>query len=346
MICLGIETSCDETAVALVDAGGRILANCVASQIALHRRFGGVVPELASRRHLETLLPLLEQALAEADLAPDAIDLVAVTRGPGLIGSLMVGLVAAKALAFAFDKPLVGVHHLAGHIHAARLADAGWRLGGRLTDPGVKPAVGLIVSGGHTELVHIAGDGAIELLGATRDDAAGEAFDKVARLLGLPYPGGPQIDRLSAEGDPERFAFPRGLGGQETLDFSFSGLKTAVALTVETCRKEAEELPIADLAASFQAAVVDVLVEKTLRAAQQAAVDTIVLAGGVAANRGLRQALTQAAAEAGLTLIVPPLDLCTDNAAMIAAGGLYAFARGRRDDLLLEAAPRLPLTQL
>lgn len=336
MLCLGIETSCDETAVAVVDEGHKIHSNIISSQTFVHGKYGGVVPELASRRHLEALLPVLEQALAEAGVAMADIDAVAVTRGPGLMGSLMVGLVAAKALSFAFGKPLIGVHHLAAHIHANFLTGA---------DP-QRPAVCLIVSGGHTDLLLLPGDGLVQRLGGTLDDAAGEAFDKVARILGLGYPGGPKIDALAQKGDAAAFAFPRALPGAD-FDFSYSGLKTAVFQVVQQLQREGKPLPLEDLSASFQQAAIEPLVEKTVRAAETFQVDTILLAGGVAANSGLRKLLAQRAREAGAALHVPPPVLCTDNGAMVAAAGIYAYRRrGHVDDLELEAAARLPLEQL
>jgi len=336
MLCLGIESSCDETSAAVVADGHRVLSNVVASQRDLHRRYGGVVPELASRRHLESFLPVLEEALQEAGVEAAGVDLVAVTRGPGLLGSLLVGLVAAKTLAYVYGKPLVGVHHLAGHVYANFLDGAAppW------------PAVCLIVSGGHTELVFLPGDGHVLRLGGTRDDAAGEAFDKVARLLDLPYPGGPQIDRLAREGDPTAFAFPRAMLADRSYDFSFSGLKTAVALEVERLRQAGAPLPVADLCASFQQAVIDVLAAKTLDAASRCGAAAVLLAGGVAANSALRRRLAEDAAALGLPLHVPAAEYCTDNAAMIAAAGTYAFRAGQVDDLELEAAARLPLERL
>ncbi|REJ38020.1 MAG: tRNA (adenosine(37)-N6)-threonylcarbamoyltransferase complex transferase subunit TsaD [Bacillota bacterium] len=335
-MCLALGGAGDETAAAVVADGRRVLSSVVASQRDLHRRYGGVVPELASRRHLETFLPVLQEALEEAGVRPPDIDLVAVTRGPGLLGSLMVGLMAAKTLAYVYRRPLVGVHHLAGHVYACFL-EAGeppW------------PAVGLIVSGGHTELVLLPGDGRVLRLGGTRDDAAGEAFDKVARLLDLPYPGGPQIDRLARQGDPTAFAFPRAMLGDGTYDFSFSGLKTAVALEVQALRARGGDLPVADLCASFQQAVVDVLAAKTLEAAARYRAASVLLAGGVAANRALRRALEEGARRLGVELRVPPPEYCTDNAAMIAAAGTYAYRAGRVDNLDLEAAARLPLERL
>lgn len=335
MLCLGIETSCDETSVAVVSDSREIYANVISSQRQLHRRYGGVVPELASRRHLEMFLPVLEQSLAEARVHMRQVDLIAVTRGPGLMGSLMVGLVAAKALSYAYDIPLVGVHHLAGHIHANFLAGV---------DP-VWPAVCLIVSGGHTDLVLLPGDDSVQRLGGTRDDAAGEAFDKVARILGLGYPGGPQIDALARSGDPAAFSFPRALL-DESYDFSFSGLKTAVLQTVDRLKQNGGQLPLADLCASFQQAAVEPLVEKTVRAATEFKARCILLAGGVAANSSLRQLMAQRAERAGVAVHAPPPVLCTDNGAMIAAAGIYAYQRGQRDDLDLEAAARLPLERL
>lgn len=335
-LCLGIETSCDETAVGLLADGRRVLANVVASQWDIHSRYGGVVPELASRRHLERFLPCLEEALAVADVTLADVTLVAVTRGPGLIGALMVGVTAAKTLAAVADKPLVGVHHLAGHIHACFLAGADYG----------QPAVCLVVSGGHTSLYHLPGDGSITALGGTRDDAAGEAFDKVARLMGLTYPGGPAIEGLARGGDPAAIDFPRAMLARDNYDFSFSGLKTAVLYALERFRQQDEPPPAADVAASFQQAVVDVLVAKTVRAARTLGVRQVLLAGGVAANGPLRQSLAAAADSIGAALIVPPLDLCTDNGAMIAAAGHYARQQGRSDDLFLTAVDRLPLQQL
>lgn len=335
-LCLGIETSCDETAVAIVADGDQVLANVVASQWDLHRQYGGVVPELASRRHLERLLPSLEEALGAAQCQIEDVDLIAVTRGPGLIGSLMVGVAAAKSLAAALKRPLVGVHHLAGHIHACFLAGASSH----------RPSLALVVSGGHTNLYHLPGDGTVTSLGGTRDDAAGEAFDKVARMLDLGFPGGPAVDRLARAGDPTAFSLPRAMLDQNNYDFSFSGLKTAVFYTIKEYEDKQKPLPKADLAASFQQAVVDVLAAKTLAAAEGLAVQQVLLAGGVAANSQLRGALQDGATQRGVELIVPPLDLCTDNAAMIAAAGYYAYSGGRTDDLFLEVADRLPLEHL
>lgn len=332
-LCLAIETSCDESAAAVVADGRRILSNVVASQADLHERYGGVFPELASRRHLEAVLPVVREALARAGAGWDDIDLLAVTRGPGLVGSLLVGVAAAKALAFARDLPLVGVHHIEGHIYANFL-EAGDSPGG---DPAF-PALCLVVSGGHTHLFLLEGHGRLRRLGRTRDDAAGEAYDKVARLLGLPYPGGPAVDRLARQGDGGAIPFPRAMM-DNGFDFSFSGLKTAVATYLE----RADARPAADVAASFQEAVVEVLVAKTIRAAEATGALAVLLAGGVAANSRLRAALAEACVRRGLPLRVPPPLLCTDNAAMIACAGYHAWRAGRRDGLELEVAARLPL---
>jgi len=326
-LVLGFETSCDETAVALVADGRRVLANAVASQIDLHRKYGGVVPEIASRQHLESLLPVLREALDQAGVTLDQVDLIAATQGPGLVGTLLVGLTAAKALAFALDKPFVGVNHLQGHIYANFL----------LPEAPEFPLVCLVVSGGHTDLIYMEGHGRMELLGRTRDDAAGEAFDKVARLLGLPYPGGPHLERLAAQGDPAAVPFPRAwLEG--TYDFSFSGLKTAVLHLVRGPNPPAP----ADLAAAFQASVVEVLAEKSVRAAVEKGVRNLVLAGGVSANGALRAEVSRRAEPLGIRVFAPPLALCTDNAAMIAAAGYYVWRYGGRvDDLSLSADPNL-----
>jgi len=346
-LCLGIETSCDETAAAVVARDGTVRSSVVASQAHLHARYGGVVPELAARHHVEAVLPAVDQALGDAAVGWDDLDLVAVTRGPGLPAALLVGVAAAKAIAFARGLPLVGVNHLAGHVYAHAL-DAGPARG---PDRLPRPAVCLVVSGSHTDLCLLPEDGGLRLLGTTVDDAAGEAFDKVARLLGLGYPGGPALDRLAREGDPGAVAFPRTLGavaGPRRPDprlvggpfaFSFSGLKTAVATRLEA----APDTPRADLAASFQAAVVEVLVAKTMAAAGAHGVDTVLVAGGVAANSALRTALHAACAATGREARFPPLHYCTDNAAMIAAAGWVAHGQGRRDGWQLDAEPDLPL---
>jgi N6-L-threonylcarbamoyladenine synthase len=311
---LGIDTSCDDTSVAIVDDRMRILANVVASQVEVHHRYGGVVPELACRKHIEAIGPVFRAALDEAGLTLAELDAVAVTRGPGLIGALLVGVSFAKSLAYATGKPLIPVNHLEGHICSAFLEVPSLAC----------PFVCLVVSGGHTELYHCEAPGRYRLLGQTRDDAAGEAFDKVSKLLGLGYPGGPVIDRLARQGNPEAIRFPRAYLEKDSLDFSFSGIKTAVLHYVR--QHGAEKL--ADIAASFQQAVVEVLVAKTLAAARQCAVERVVVTGGVAANAQLRRAMQDACAAAGYQLVVPHPRLCTDNGAMIAAAAHWRYRQG------------------
>jgi N6-L-threonylcarbamoyladenine synthase len=333
---LAIETSCDETAAAVIENGRSLLASTVASQIEIHARYGGVFPEVASRQHVLAILPTVEQTLAKAHLTIADIDAVAATRGPGLAGSLVVGLNAAKGLAFGASLPLIGVNHLEGHIYSAWVQPAGE------TPPPAPcfPLLALLVSGGHTELNLMQDHLQYTRLGATLDDAAGEAFDKVARLLGLPYPGGPSIQKAAEQGDPTAFKFPRAwLEGSH--NFSFSGLKTAVLKEVKRLEQQGAALPTADLAASFQAAVVEVLVEKTMRAAREHGVRQIIVGGGVSANLALRDAFL---AEAQITVNIPPLALCTDNAAMIAAAGYYRFALGRTDGLEIDILPTWPLS--
>jgi len=342
---LGIETSCDETAVAIVRDGRHVESNVIASQTDLHARYGGVVPEQASRAHLRAILPTLSEALAQASLGWQQIDGIAVTFGPGLAGALLVGLNVAKGLAFALRKPLVGVNHLEGHVYA------NWLDVPAAEEP-TFPLVALIVSGGHTDLVLAEAPMAYRRLGRTRDDAAGEAFDKTARLLGLGFPGGPAIERAAASGDPTRFPFPRAWLGEDSWDVSFSGLKTAVrnqvaALGVDPDHaapdERRERLPLADLAASFQAAVIDVLATKAARAAHTFGASRLALGGGVAANRSL---LRRVEALAQLPVACPPPRLCTDNAAMIAAAGYVHFSSGRRDRLDLDVQPGLPIAPL
>ncbi|HEX4244870.1 MAG TPA: tRNA (adenosine(37)-N6)-threonylcarbamoyltransferase complex transferase subunit TsaD [Acidimicrobiales bacterium] len=327
---LGIETSCDETAASVVDHGTAIASSVVASQIDLHARYGGVVPELAGRAHVELLTPVLADALDAAGSGPSGagIDAIAVTYGPGLIGSLLVGVAEAKALALAWDVPVVGVNHLEAHLFASLLEqpDLGW------------PLVVLLVSGGHTLLIEVSAPGQYRLLGGTVDDAAGEAFDKVARFLGLGYPGGPAIDRVAEDGDPEAFAFPRAFLG-EGYDFSFSGLKTSVVNTVRRHPEAATE----DVAASFRAAVVDVLVAKARRAAADVGAKAVCLAGGVAANSLLRRRVESACAEDGIGAFLPSRALCTDNAAMVAAAGWWRLNHGDPSPLTLGADPNLRL---
>ena len=328
---LAIETSCDETAVAIIANGEEILSNLVASQIDIHAPFGGVVPEIASRQHLITLNPLIHQALEEVKLDWQQIDALAVTQGPGLVGALLVGVSTAKALAWALGKPLFAVNHIAGHIYA-----------NMLEGPVEFPAICLVVSGGHTELIYMKRDMEFMILGQTRDDAAGEAFDKIARVLNLPYPGGPEIDRLAYQGSPT-LEFPRTMLEEGSLDFSFSGLKTAVMNYVHNCRQREKAVDIATVAASFQKAVVDVLVEKTARAIDQTSPATLMMAGGVAANSHLRRAIQALAERKELPLRVPPLPLCTDNAAMIGAAAWPQYLAGTPSELSLNALPSLGL---
>ena len=332
MKVLGIESSCDETAAAVLVDGRRILSNVVASQDDVHAPFGGVVPELASRRHLEIVLPVVERALVEAGVRVEDVDGIAVTQGPGLVGSLLVGCTIAKSLAYVHGKPLVGVNHLEGHVYAAFLTD----------DPPEHPFLALVVSGGHTALYHARAPLHYALVGQTRDDAAGEAFDKVAKLLGLGFPGGPLIQRAAEHGDPRAIAFPPARMRDGTRDFSFSGIKTAVSLHVKRQGPLSAEA-VADIAASFQAAAVRMLVRRTISASLDLGIKRLVLTGGVAANGPLRQALGAEAAEHGIRLHVPPRNLCTDNAAMIAAAGTVRLIAGHRADLSMNAIPDLTL---
>jgi N6-L-threonylcarbamoyladenine synthase len=329
---MGIETSCDETAVSIIKNGREIAANVVASQIESHKRFGGVVPEIASRHHVEQITIIIEEALKEANLTFSDLDAIAVTEGPGLVGALLIGVNAAKALAFAHNIPLVPVHHIAGHIYANRL----------VTELSF-PLLSLVVSGGHTELVYMKEQGHFEVIGETRDDAAGEAYDKVARTLKLPYPGGPHIDRLAQEGS-DTLNLPRAWLEEGSYDFSFSGLKSAVINTVHNAEQRGEIITPEDLAASFQESVIEVLVKKTVKATEEYKVKQVLLAGGVAANKGLRKALEKAFSDkADIDLVIPPLNLCTDNAAMIAAAGSIMFEKGIRADLTLNANPGLDI---
>ncbi|TDC74079.1 tRNA (adenosine(37)-N6)-threonylcarbamoyltransferase complex transferase subunit TsaD [Streptomyces hainanensis] len=337
-LVLGIETSCDETGVGIV-RGHTLLADAVASSVDDHARYGGVVPEIASRAHLEAMVPTIERALTQAGVAARDLDAVAVTAGPGLAGALLVGVSAAKAYAYALGKPLYGVNHLASHICVDQLEHG----------PLPEPTMALLVSGGHSSLL-LAPDITTDVrpLGATIDDAAGEAFDKVARVLGLGFPGGPVIDRLAREGDPRAVRFPRGLTGPRDapFDFSFSGLKTAVARWVENRRAAGEEVPVADVAASFQEAVTDVLTRKAIRACRSEGVDHLMIGGGVAANSRLRAMAEERCADAGITLRVPRPGLCTDNGAMVAALGAEMVARGRTPSALdLPADSSLPVTE-
>lgn len=330
-LVLGIETSCDETAAAVVAGGRRILSNIVASQVNMHRRYGGVVPEIASREHVAAILPVIDSALGEAQVRLSDITAVAVAYGPGLVGSLLVGVSAAKALAFAGGLPLIGVNHIEGHIYANFLAHADVK----------PPLVCLTVSGGHTDLLYIPEVGTYQMLGCTRDDAAGEAFDKVGRVMGLPYPAGPAIDRLAVDGDPQAVTLPRALS--EGLDFSFSGLKTAGINYLHNAKQKGEQVNQADFAASLQEAIVDVLVDKTMQAAKHLGVNQVIMSGGVAANTRLRWRMEQATNAAGMSLFYPPIELCTDNAAMIASAGYFRYVRGERAPLSLNAIPDLRL---
>ena len=333
MITLGIETSCDETAVAVVEDGFHVRSNLIARQEHLHERYGGVVPEVAARAHVESLNPLLERALNEAGVGFRNIDGVAVTVGPGLVGALLVGMAAAKAVSLAARIPLIGVNHLEGHVWANFLEHG-------KPDP---PYVALVVSGGHTMLVHMPEVHRHEVLGQTLDDAAGEAFDKVARLLGLGFPGGPALDAMASDGDPKAIRFPRAMEDSGDLDFSMSGLKTAVLRYLRAEQAAGRDVSFPDVAASFQEAIVDVQVSKTVVAAKEKGVDTVLLGGGVVANTRLRERMTDAGEREGLRVLYPSLELCTDNAAMIATVGAARLARGERSSLDIAADPNLRL---
>ncbi len=317
MNILGIETSCDETAAAVVKDGTSILASVVSSQVEVHQRYGGVVPELASRKHIEAIVPVVDEALNKAGLPLTEIDAIAVTRGPGLVGALLVGYSFAKSLAYALGVPWVGVNHLEGHIHSVFLED----------DPPAFPFVALLASGGHTSIYHVTDHITLELMGQTRDDAAGEAFDKVAKMLDLGYPGGGIIDRLSKQGDPTRIKFPRSYLDKASFDFSFSGIKTAVNRYAATHRNQIKE-HIADIAAGFQEAVMEVLTHKAIHAAVEKGCDRLALVGGVAANSRLREKLKADAGHKGIQVHVPSIDLCGDNGAMIAAVGYHYLVAG------------------
>ena len=334
-LILSIETSCDETSVAVIKNGDEILSNVVSTQIESHKRFGGVVPEVASRLHVEQMTVVIEEALQNANVTYDDLSAVAVTEGPGLIGALLIGVNAAKAIAFAHGLPLIGVHHIAGHIYA-----------NQLVKPMEFPLLALVVSGGHTELVYMKEHGSFEVIGETRDDAAGEAYDKVARTLDLPYPGGPHIDRLAHEGEAS-IPFPRAWLEEGSYDFSFSGLKSAVINYMHNAAQRGEEVKPENVAASFQESVIDVIVTKTIKAAKEYGVKQILLAGGVAANKGLRTTLTnKVEALEGVELIIPPLSLCTDNAAMIGAAAYIRYQQGKMSSLDLNGSPGLDLEQV
>lgn len=334
---LGIESSCDETAAAVVENGRALISSVVATQIELHKKYGGVFPEVASRQHIRTIYAVIDEAMQQAHLGFADLDAVAVTRGPGLAGSLVVGMNAAKGIALGRNLPLIGVNHLEGHIYSS------WVYPADTAHPPLEPQfplLVLLVSGGHTELNLVTEHLNYQRLGATLDDAAGEAFDKVARLIGLSYPGGPSVQKAAADGNPKAFAFPRArLDG--TWNFSFSGLKTAVLRVVRKLQEENRVLPVNDLAASFQAAAVDALFTKTMKAAHEFDVKEIVVAGGVSANKALREAFL---GQEEFKVHIPPLALCTDNAAMIAAAGYYRFINGRQDALDLDVMPTWPLS--
>lgn len=333
VVILAIESSCDETAASVVKNGREVLSNVISSQIELHKLYGGVVPEIASRKHIEKINQVIEEALKDASVTLDDLDAVAVTYGPGLVGALLVGVAEAKAISYAKNLPLVGVHHIEGHISANYIEN-------KDLEP---PFICLVVSGGHTHLVKVSGYGTYEILGRTRDDAAGEAFDKVARAIGLGYPGGPKIDRLSKEGNPLAIHFPKARIEDAPYDFSFSGLKSAVLNYLNGCRMKGEDVNCADVAASFQKAVTDVLVEHAIMAVKESGLNKLAIAGGVASNATLRQAMEQACEENQIQFYRPSPIFCTDNAAMIGVAGYYEYCRGTRHGLDLNAVPNLKL---
>ncbi|MDD3278883.1 MAG: tRNA (adenosine(37)-N6)-threonylcarbamoyltransferase complex transferase subunit TsaD [Lachnospiraceae bacterium] len=333
VLILGIESSCDETAASVVKNGREVLSNVISSQIKLHTLYGGVVPEIASRKHIEKINQVVRQALADAEVTLDDLDAVGVTYGPGLVGALLVGVAEAKAIAYAKKLPLVGVHHIEGHVSANYIEH-------KELEP---PFLCEIISGGHTHLVIVKDYGEFEILGRTRDDAAGEAFDKVARAIGLGYPGGPKIDKLSNEGNPEAISFPRAHIEAAPYDFSFSGLKSAVLNYLNKCKMTGEEICEADVAASFQKAVVDVLVDNAMRAAKDYHIEKLAIAGGVASNQHLRTAMEQACTKAGISFYRPSPIFCTDNAAMIGVAAYYEYQKGTRSGLDLNAVPNLKL---
>lgn len=330
-LILAVESSCDETSVAVVEDGTIVHSNIVASQIKSHMRFGGVVPEIASRHHVEQITQCIEEALTEAEVGYDDLSAVAVTQGPGLVGALLIGVNAAKAVAYAHQLPLIAVNHMAGHIYA-----------NRLVKPLIFPLLALVVSGGHTELVYMKEDGDYTIIGETRDDAAGEAYDKIGRVLGLPYPGGKKIDEMAHLGE-DTYHFPRAMLKEDNYDFSFSGLKSSFINTVHNANQKGEPLNDINLAASFQASVTEVLVSKTLRAAKEYDVKQLLLAGGVAANKGLRDTFTKVMAEElpDVEMIIPPLSLCGDNAAMIGAAAFIQYQKDQFTDYALNAKPGL-----
>lgn len=330
---LAIESSCDETSAAVVVDGREVLSNVIASQIDTHKKYGGVVPEVASRMHIEAISGIVQEALEEANVTLDKIDAIGVTYGPGLVGALLVGLQFAKGLSFATKKPLIGVNHIEGHICANYIQHKELK----------PPFVSLVVSGGHTFIVHVKNYGEYEVIGQTRDDAAGEAYDKVARALGLGYPGGPKIDKLAKEGNPRAIQFPKANFHEETLDFSFSGVKSAVLNYLNKCKMQNIEVNKADVAASFQYAVIDVLKENVLLTCKKRKVKTIAIAGGVASNSSLRETLIKEASKRGIEVLFPAPILCTDNAAMIGSAAYFNFVNGKVSDLNLNAKPNLKL---
>jgi len=333
MYILGIETSCDETSVAVMEDGKHIKSHIIASQIEFHQKYGGVVPEIASRKHLEFINPAIEKAVKEANITWKDLSLVCVTNGPGLVGALLVGVSAAKAISYSLNVPLIGVNHLEGHIAANLLKE----------DVPPFPWICLIVSGGHVNLIEIKDFGSYVSLGTTRDDAAGEAFDKIATVLGLPYPGGPQIEKIALQGNPQAIRFPRAYLEKDSFDFSFSGLKTAVIYYIKELKKDSKEIPLADIAAGFQYAVVDILSTKAIRAAEKKGCKTLALAGGVACNGALRDLVRKKAEKKAVHLIYPPPILCTDNAAMIACAGYYKYLKGEISNLELDVFPNMEL---
>lgn len=335
MNILAIESSCDETAAAVVSDGRYVLSNIISSQIDIHKLYGGVVPEIASRKHIEKVIQVVDEALKEANLTMEEIDVIAVTYGPGLVGALLVGVSAAKSIAFAHNKPLIGVHHIEGHISANYIEN-------KELEP---PFLCLVVSGGHTNLVIVKDYGEYEVLGKTRDDAAGEAFDKVARAIGLGYPGGPKIQKISEEGNKEAIAFPRAKVVDNPFDFSFSGVKSSVLNYLNSCEMKGEEINRADVAASFQEAVVDVLVSHTIEGAKRLGFTKIAMAGGVASNTALRTRMKEECEKRGFSFYHPSPVLCTDNAAMIGAAAYYDYKKGLISDLTLNAVPSLKLGQ-
>lgn len=335
ILILGIESSCDETAAAVVKNGRTVLSNVISSQIELHKLYGGVVPEIASRKHIEKINQVIEEALKEAEVTLEDIDAIAVTYGPGLVGALLVGVAEAKAISYATNKPLVGVHHIEGHVSANYIEHMD-------LEP---PFLCLIVSGGHTHLVVVNDYGKYEIIGRTRDDAAGEAFDKVARAIGLGYPGGPKIDKLAKEGNSKAITFPQGHIADAPFDFSFSGVKSAVLNHINICEMKGEEINCADIAASFQESVVDVLAKRTVLAAKELGINKIALAGGVASNQGLRSRMSEVCQKNNFALYYPSPIYCTDNAAMIGVAGYYEYLNGTRHGLDLNAVPNLKIGQ-